>query len=96
MIVPMQLVTVICRQSDAGHALEQLRELGVLHLLPHQVRASSQLDAAQKQRDRIVDALALLPADTDQADWDPAIPAVHGLDAVAAEVLELGSERRAR
>jgi V/A-type H+-transporting ATPase subunit I len=86
----MRLVTVICRQCDAARALEQLRDLGVLHLLPQQVRASSRLDRAQKQRDSTAEALALLPADRDHA--------ARGadLDAVAADVLRLGSERRER
>jgi len=93
-IVPMQLVTVICRQRDAAAALEQLRDLGVLHLLPQQVRASSRLDRAQKQRDRITEALALLPADRAHADRGHRTRGAD-LDAVVTEVLELGSERRA-
>ena len=93
MIAPMRLVTVICRQRDAARVLEQLRDLGVLHLLPQQVRASSRLDAVLKQRDRIANALALLPAGIEQADRGHAARGAD-VDAVAAEVLRLGSERR--
>ena len=62
MIVPMRMVTLICRQPEVAGALVELRELGVLHLLPHRLRPSSELDRAQKQRDWFAAALAPLPA----------------------------------
>lgn len=89
MIVPMRMVTVICRQRDASSTLGQLRELGVLHLLPHQLRPSAELDAVQKQRERVAAALALLPPAGESA------PESADLDAIVAEVHRLGGERAA-
>ena len=90
MIVPMRMVTVICRRPDAAMALEQLRGLGVLHLLPHFLRPSSELDSALKQRERIASAVAPLPTDAASDATDPGADLAMVID----EVQGLTGERR--
>jgi len=84
----MRMVTIVCRQPDVATALEQLRALGVMHLLPHRLRPSSEVDNLQKRRDQVATALALLPAET------PSPASATDVEAVVAELHRLGTERR--
>jgi len=88
-IVPMRMVTVLCRQAEVSAALVELRGLGVLHLLPHRLQPSSELDSLQKRRDQVAAALAPLPTDAPAGKTGAA-----DLEAVVAELQRLGAERR--
>lgn len=99
MIAPMRMVTVVCHQPDAAAALLALRELGVLHLLPARVRPSADFETTQKQHERALAALALLPrgqatvtsprSHVDATDADAA-----AAEAVATELELLGATRQ--
>ena len=91
MIVPMRMVTVICARRDTATALVELRELGVLHLLPTTMRPSQDLEATQRHCDQTQVALAALPGSAPTA---AGITGRADADAVVAEVNLLSAEQR--
>lgn len=67
MIVPMQCLTLLCLASDRERALEVLRDLGVVHLVPVQVAESRALDEARARLTHIRRVMEVLPAKPGQA-----------------------------
>ncbi len=62
MIVPMKRLTVLCLAKARAEALEVLRELGVVHLVPVQPPESRDLEVARTRLASIQRVLDVLPA----------------------------------
>lgn len=62
MIVSMQSLTLLCLSSERERALEVLRDLGVVHLVPVQAPESRALDEARAQLAHIRRVMEVLPA----------------------------------
>jgi len=62
MITPMSKVSVLCLQDDVARALEELRELGVLHVTHSETPAGAHLDAGKERLAAAEEALLSLNA----------------------------------
>lgn len=62
MIVRMLKLSVVCLEHDRDATLEQLRDLGVLHVASAQAPGGADVDAARTAVERARTALACLPA----------------------------------
>jgi len=60
MIVPMKKITVLCLAEDRDAALEDLRELGAVHVVDVRPPAGEDVDMARAQLDTVSKALAEL------------------------------------
>jgi len=64
MIVPMKKVTVLCLAHTRDATLEQLRDLGILHLQPVSQRESESVEEARREYEYVRTALEVLtPSD---------------------------------
>jgi V/A-type H+-transporting ATPase subunit I len=61
MIVPMKKLTILCLDVDRDQSLEELRELGVMHLNHVNVPAGETVDQAKAAYARVDRALKILP-----------------------------------
>lgn len=94
MIVPMKKVTVLCLEADRDAALEQLRELGVVHLTPVRPVGSDDVEDRRKEWDYIRRALEVLPAKAAApASGRPPMDVVRDVWSLIHERKELDDER---
>lgn len=61
MIVPMKKVTLLCLAHTREATLEQLRDLGIVHLQPVTQRESESVEAARREYEYVRTALEILP-----------------------------------
>jgi V/A-type H+-transporting ATPase subunit I len=89
MIVPMKKVTLLCLAHARDATLEQLRDLGVVHLQPVSQRESESVEAARREFEYVRNALEVLPHHPDKA------PSGRAPRAVVEELWKLIHEQRA-
>jgi len=89
MIVPMKKVTLLCLARSRKATLEQLRELGVVHLQPVSQRENESVEIARREFEYVRNALEIVPT---QADVPPSGRAPRE---VIEELWKLIHEKRA-
>lgn len=88
MIIPMQSVTLLCLDADRDRALEALRELGMVHLVPVEAFENRAVDEARAQAAHIRRVQEVLPAKPGQ------LPSGQPGDLVVKRVWHLLQEKR--
>ncbi|NLF15913.1 MAG: hypothetical protein GX595_01460 [Lentisphaerae bacterium] len=94
----MKQVTVICLEAEREAAVDHLRDLGTVHVVPSLPPASTDLDQLQRRREAVERALGLLmsrPASRAAGAAAGAAGAVGDADEATARVMSLAAEQTA-
>lgn len=91
----MKQVTVICLEAEREAAVDHLRDLGTVHVVPSLPPASTHLEQLQRRREALERALGLLSSRSAADSASATAPEGADAEATAARVLALASEQSA-
>lgn len=91
----MKRVTVVCLTADREAAVEALREVGTVHVVPSLPPASAQLDHLRRRQETLARVLAVLGSRPAAPGPAAVAPAAADPDAIAERVLALNAAQSA-